>query len=78
MINNTLIQYQCQAYCIKADNLCSFISVYIFFLIQVGAVESFGPDLSGSMKGKDYLAYFSSRGPSADGRIKPDIVAPGE
>lgn len=46
-------------------------------VIAVGAGESFGPDLSGSMKGKDYLAYFSSRGPTADGRIKPDIVAPG-
>jgi len=50
----------------------------ICFRISVGAGESFGPDLSGSMKGKDYLAYFSSRGPTADGRIKPDIVAPGK
>lgn len=28
--------------------------------------------------GKDNLASFSSRGPTCDGRIKPDIVAPGE
>jgi len=27
--------------------------------------------------GRDYIAEFSSRGPTADGRIKPDVVAPG-
>jgi hypothetical protein len=25
----------------------------------------------------DYVAYFSSKGPTYDGRIKPDLVAPG-
>jgi len=29
------------------------------------------------MNGPDYLAHFSSRGPTADGRLKPDVVAPG-
>ena len=29
------------------------------------------------MRGKDYLADFSSRGPTRDGRRKPEIVAPG-
>ena len=27
--------------------------------------------------GKDYLAYFSSRGPTFDGRTKPEVLAPG-
>ena len=35
-------------------------------VITVGAVDS-----------RDSLAAFSSRGPTADGRIKPDLVAPG-
>jgi serine protease AprX len=37
-------------------------------VIAVGAVHP----LNGS------LSYFSSRGPTADGRIKPDVVAPGQ
>jgi len=46
--------------------------------ISVGASQSAGKDIySGSMLGMDYLACFSSRGPTMDGRIKPDIVAPG-
>ncbi len=40
--------------------------------ITVGAAA----DWSGS-QGGPYLAPFSSRGPTADGRIKPDITAPG-
>jgi hypothetical protein len=43
---------------------CHFISVY-------SASES---DKSGNV---DYVAYFSSMGPTYDNRIKPDIVAPG-
>lgn len=46
-------------------------------VIAVGATESEGRDITSSMFGSDYLAYFSSRGPTADGRIKPDVVAPG-
>jgi len=40
--------------------------------IAVGAATGW----SGS-QGGPYLAPFSSRGPTADGRIKPDVVAPG-
>jgi len=29
------------------------------------------------LKGSDHIAYFSARGPTADGRSKPDIIAPG-
>uniref|UniRef100_A0A7S1FXM9 subtilisin n=1 Tax=Corethron hystrix TaxID=216773 RepID=A0A7S1FXM9_9STRA len=28
-------------------------------------------------RGKNYVAYFSGKGPSGDGRIKPDVCAPG-
>ena len=38
--------------------------------LTVGAMADPGP-------GGFYLASFSSRGPTADGRIKPDVVAPG-
>ena len=38
--------------------------------LTVGAMTDLGP-------GGFYLASFSSRGPTADGRIKPDVVAPG-
>ncbi|WP_226967158.1 S8 family peptidase [Streptomyces phaeolivaceus] len=31
----------------------------------------------GAVDGKGKLAYFSSRGPTVDGRLKPDVTAPG-
>jgi subtilisin family serine protease len=39
--------------------------------ICVGSVHRSKPHLYG-------VSYFSSRGPTADGRLKPDVVAPGE
>jgi subtilisin family serine protease len=39
--------------------------------IAVGSVNADKPHLHG-------ISYFSSRGPTADGRVKPDVVAPGE
>jgi subtilisin family serine protease len=39
--------------------------------IAVGSVHRDSPHLYG-------ISYFSSRGPTADGRAKPDLVAPGE
>jgi subtilisin family serine protease len=39
--------------------------------IAVGSVHRVSPHLFG-------ISYFSSRGPTADGRAKPDLVAPGE
>jgi hypothetical protein len=47
-------------------------------ILSVGAGESSGRDLYATgAGGMNYLAYFSSRGPTNDGRMKPDIVAPG-
>lgn len=40
-------------------------------VITVGATHATNPHAYG-------VSYFSSRGPSADGRLKPDLVAPGE
>ena len=40
-------------------------------VITVGATHRFRPHTYG-------VSFFSSRGPTGDGRIKPDIVAPGE
>lgn len=40
-------------------------------VITVGATHRFRPHTYG-------VSYFSSRGPTADGRSKPDLVAPGE
>lgn len=39
--------------------------------IAVGSVHKTNPHTYG-------ISYFSSRGPTADGRVKPDLVAPGE
>lgn len=38
--------------------------------IAVGSIHKTNPHTTAS--------YFSSRGPTADGRMKPDLVAPGE
>ncbi len=40
-------------------------------VITVGSTHRFQPHTYG-------VSYFSSRGPTGDGRIKPDLVAPGE
>ncbi len=40
-------------------------------MITVGAAHRTHPHMYG-------VSYFSSRGPTADGRCKPDILAPGE
>lgn len=46
-------------------------------VLSVGATGSYGRDLVDNALDYEYLAPFSSRGPTLDGRIKPDIVAPG-
>ncbi len=48
-------------------------------VITVGAQDSWGSSLKAGEIGPGYVADFSStsRGPTADGRIKPDIMAPG-
>lgn len=46
-------------------------------VLTVGASQSAGRDLYWYDKGPDRIAYFSSRGPTRDNRIKPDVVAPG-
>jgi serine protease AprX len=40
-------------------------------VITVGSTHRLKPHLYG-------VSYFSSRGPTGDGRVKPDLVAPGE
>jgi serine protease AprX len=40
-------------------------------VITVGATHRSKPHVYG-------VSYFSSRGPTGDGRVKPDLVAPGE
>ena len=50
-------------------------------VITVGAAESYRPGVDEKCYPEDGvhqgMAYFSSRGPCWDGRMKPDIVAPG-
>jgi hypothetical protein len=45
--------------------------------LAVGASQSSGSKLNEGDMGSDYMTMFSSRGPTADNRMKPDIVAPG-
>ena len=46
-------------------------------VIATGAVENNRYDLTIYSDGQEVMADFSSRGPCEDGRIKPDVVAPG-
>lgn len=46
-------------------------------LIATGNSENLRTELSASANNMDDLNSTSSRGPAADGRVKPDIVAPG-
>jgi len=46
-------------------------------VIATGATQNDRPDLLVYGDGPDAMADFSSRGPCEDGRIKPDITAPG-
>ena len=46
-------------------------------VIATGACQNNRPDLLVYGDGPDAMADFSSRGPCEDGRIKPDITAPG-
>lgn len=45
--------------------------------ITVGATENNRPDLGDLSNEINKVAFFSSRGNTSDGRIKPDVVAPG-
>ena len=45
--------------------------------ICVGASNSYGPNVKEYMASPDFVTHFSSKGPTQDGRIKPDIIAPG-
>lgn len=46
-------------------------------VLTVGASESNRPELHSWGDNPSQVAYFSSRGGTTDGRIKPDLVAPG-
>lgn len=46
-------------------------------IIAVANSENLRPELSASANNMEDLANSSSRGPAADGRVKPDITAPG-
>ena len=45
--------------------------------ISIGASENYRPSRSPSADNADGMADFSGRGPTEDGRTKPDFVAPG-
>ena len=46
-------------------------------ILAIGATENLRPEKGSYADNPDEIASFSSRGPTADGRIKPDLVAPG-
>lgn len=46
-------------------------------ILAVGASENNRPEAGTNSDDPDTMAFFSSRGPTADGRFKPDIVTPG-
>ncbi|MFO7634472.1 MAG: S8 family serine peptidase [Caldilinea sp.] len=46
-------------------------------VLTVGASENNRPDKGDEADNPNSMAGFSSRGPTADGRLKPDVVAPG-
>lgn len=46
-------------------------------VLTVGASENNRPDRGNESDNPDTMTDFSSRGPTADGRIKPEVVAPG-
>uniref|UniRef100_A0A182DWC7 Subtilase SubHal from Bacillus halmapalus n=2 Tax=Sutcliffiella halmapala TaxID=79882 RepID=A0A182DWC7_9BACI len=45
--------------------------------ITVGATENLRPSFGSYADNINHVAQFSSRGPTRDGRIKPDVMAPG-
>jgi serine protease AprX len=45
--------------------------------ITVGATENYRPSFGSYADNPNHVAAFSSRGPTSDGRIKPDVMAPG-
>ncbi|MCX8173435.1 MAG: S8 family serine peptidase [Thermoplasmata archaeon] len=45
--------------------------------LTVGASENLRPEYGGDSDNPSQIASFSSRGPTSDNRIKPDVVAPG-
>ena len=45
--------------------------------ISIGASENYRPSRSTSADNPEGMADFSGRGPTEDGRVKPDFVAPG-
>lgn len=46
-------------------------------VLTIGASENNRPDLGEESDNPNAMANFSSRGPTADGRVKPEVVAPG-
>lgn len=63
----------------NGNNICSVGEVggTAKKMITVGAYTTYAKRGYGSRLLKDSIAYFSSHGPTADGRTKPDITAPG-